>query len=74
MDSEKKDPNVRRAQILVEGTWTDVKPLEIKKGMTFRLFEPDGTPVFRPDGQREFIASKDTYLREDGVAVTMTEE
>lgn len=71
---EKKDPYIRRTQILVEGSWTDVNVLEIKKGHTFRLLESDGSLVYHPDNRTEFIASQDTYLRSDGVAVTIFED
>lgn len=60
--------NVRKAQILFRKKWKDVNGIDIKKGMLFRLFEPDGTQV---GGEgKTYIASADSFLREDGIICT----
>lgn len=60
--------NVRKAQVLFRNKWKDVDGKDIKKGMLFRLFEPDGSQV---GGEGVcYIASGDSFLREDGVLCT----
>jgi hypothetical protein len=60
--------NVRKAQIFQNEEWMDIPPLGIKQGMVFRLFEPDGTPVF--DGsQNHFVATHNSYLNRDGLII-----
>jgi len=56
-------------KILISGEWVDAKHIDVKRGMTFRLFEVDGTPVVCQN-KIIFIAARDTYLNEDGIAVT----
>jgi oligoribonuclease NrnB/cAMP/cGMP phosphodiesterase (DHH superfamily) len=62
---------LRKAEILVVNEWHEVPFLDIKKGMTFRLFEPDGTPVGREEdpNDRSFVAKEDARVGagEDGV-------
>lgn len=40
------DVNTRMSEILVDGEWQSINPIDIKKGMIFRMFEDDGTPVY----------------------------
>jgi 1,4-alpha-glucan branching enzyme len=62
-------PEDRCAEIFVNGEWVVEKdPSKIKKGVTFRLFEPDGTSVKMDlDDAETFIASRDAYQNEDGI-------
>ena len=64
--------NVRKAQIFVHDEWIDIPPAGIKRGMVFRLFEPDGTPV-SDENQTHFVAAKDSYLNRDGIFVIETQ-
>jgi hypothetical protein len=59
----------RYVEILVNDEWIIEKdPSKIKKWMTFRLFEPDGTPVNRDlDDAETFIASRDAYQNDEGI-------
>lgn len=63
--------NTRYAIILDEnGKEKKVEGIDIKKGMLFRMFESDGTPVRSGiDECYNFIASKDAYSNEDGIYV-----
>ena len=56
---------MRTVQTLLDnGFWLQlVEPLDVKKGDVFRMFEPDGSPVFV--GWR--IACKDSYLNGSGI-------
>jgi hypothetical protein len=62
-------PEDRYAEIFVNDEWIVEKdPSKIKKGMAFRLFEPDGIPVKRDlDDAETFVASRDAYQNEDGI-------
>jgi len=59
--------NTRTCKILIEGIWTDKHPLEIKKGMIFKMFEEDGTQVLGKSGKTEFEAEEDIYIASSGV-------
>ena len=49
--------------ILLKG-WVDFEFLDLKKGMKFRMFESDGTPVLNQNTDI-FIATTDAYMRDD---------
>lgn len=67
MDDNSLNPNVRTAYVLENGEWVKVKGMDIKKGMSFKLFDPDGTPV----GEKEYyVASADSFLTRDGIICT----
>ncbi len=53
--------NTRTAEVLVNGEWIHIKTINIKKGMGFRMFEEDGTPV-TTNGINSFIASSDAFI------------
>jgi hypothetical protein len=61
------DKNSRTSKILIGGKWIDINGIDIKKGMVFKLFESDGTPVGDKDS---YIASADSYLTRDGIICT----
>jgi len=46
--------NTRTAEVMVDGKWIHIDPINIKKGMGFRMFEEDGTPV-TTNGINSFI-------------------
>ena len=58
--------NTRTAEVMVDGEWIRINPINIKKGMGFRMFEEDGTPVIT-NGINSFIASGDAYINKHGV-------
>jgi hypothetical protein len=55
--------NTRTAQILINDKWESINPINLKKGMIFRMFEADGSSV------RDFnyIATGDSYYNKNGV-------
>jgi len=74
MDHNTVDPNVRIAYILQNGEWVRVNGMDIKKGMVFKLYEPDGvTPVLHYDGGDIVIALADSYMNDNGVITTCCE-
>ena len=52
--------NTHTAEVLVDGKWIHIEPINIKKGMGFRMFEEDGNPV-TTNGINSFKASKVTF-------------
>ena len=46
--------------------WTDIEPLDLKKGMMFRIFENSNVYFFEA-GTRTFIVDKDPQLTQEGV-------
>lgn len=66
-----QDPNVRHVELYYSSTntWKSVHPSEVKKGMYFRMFEPNGDVVLYK-GKDIFLATKDSYIRDDGVWTT----
>jgi hypothetical protein len=48
-----------KVQILINDRWIYVDTSKVKKGMTFKMFEDDWTPV--QDG-KEWVAQSDSYL------------
>lgn len=53
---QKQDPNLY---------WHDIDFKELKDGNIFRMFESTGEPVCNPEGETEFIATCDAYLKDD---------
>lgn len=68
-----KKINTRKAKILIDDKWKDIEGIEIKKGMVFQMFEKDGTPVLW-EGHGTFIATEDSFIRNDGIIVTPLEK
>ncbi len=65
----------RKIEVLRNNVWVTIKLTEVKKGETFRLFEPDGTPVSHK-GKTEFLAKedgKDTVIGEKLVGSVETD-
>jgi hypothetical protein len=60
------EENTRYNQVLIEDEWRDVPLLGVKKGMIFRMFEADGTPVKHGLVDR-FVATKDSWINDDGI-------
>lgn len=54
--------NTRTAEILVNGDWVKIDPINIKKGMRFRMFEDDGTLITDENGLFSYVASSDAYI------------
>lgn len=54
----KRHEELRKIEVLRHKEWFHIVITDIKKGETFRLFEPDGTPVSNK-GHTEFIAKED---------------
>ena len=59
------DATLRTVQILISGLWCDGKLSQIKSGDIFKMFEPDGSQVELPEGNRTFVADGDAFLTED---------
>ena len=57
--------NTRYSQVFSDNEWKDIPPLALKKGMIFRIFEPDGTPTAGENGN--LIALGDAEKDENGV-------
>jgi hypothetical protein len=53
---------MRIAQYQDGNQWINVEFYDIKKGMTVRMFEEDGT-LMTIDGESVFIAGTDTFVR-----------
>jgi len=72
MDHNTIDPNVRLSYILKNNEWVKVNGMDIKEGMTFKMYEPDGiTPVLDYNGKAGvFIASSDSYMDDCGIIHT----
>lgn len=60
------EENTRYNQILIDGEWRDAPLLAVEKGMTFRMFEADGTPIKHGDIDT-FVATKDSWINDDGI-------
>lgn len=59
--------NTRLTQIFVNGEWQNIDACDLRKGMHFRMFEEDGTPVINTnDNSSSWIAASDIYEKEDG--------
>ena len=65
--------NTRTCKILIDDEWQSIRPINIKEGMTFRLFEEDGTPIACED-ICSWVATSDAYYMEDGVICVKTDK
>lgn len=54
-------------EISEDGNWHKMNFSDIKFGMIFKLFEPDGKPVIRSNNASIFAADTDAYQLEDGL-------
>jgi hypothetical protein len=61
------ESNKRKAKFLKDEKWIDINPLELEKGMTFRMFEEDNTPVKNVNGDINFFATSDAYVSKSGI-------
>ena len=72
------DENVRKVEYFSdqEQSWIEIEPENVKEGMWFRMFEPDGTPVLRSDGgifygatekRDSFRALSNSYMNSEGI-------
>jgi hypothetical protein len=56
----------RRIEVLHDGNWETVDSLsKVKKGETFRMFEPEGgepVVVIPSSGRSQFVATKDGFI------------
>lgn len=66
------DKNTRMSEILIDGDWQSISPINIKKGMTFRMFEEDGAPVTWEDVS-SWVALSDAYYMKNGVIAVDTD-
>lgn len=48
-------------------TWQDINFSDLKDGDIFSLFEPSGEQVVGNNGEKEFIATSDAFLNDDGI-------
>ena len=65
------DKNTRTSEILINDEWQSISPINIKKDMTFRLFEEDGTPV-KWKNISSWMALGDAYYMDNGVIAVDT--
>lgn len=61
--------NQRKSKVLQNDEWIEIDGMDIKKGMIFKLFEPDGTPVIIGNYDI-FVAISDSYKNKEDVIVT----
>lgn len=54
---------MRRLEIKVGDDWVPAEIGQTEEGDTFRLFEPDGTPVLGSGGLTEFVADSRPFVR-----------
>lgn len=60
--------DVRRTEILTKTQqWKEIPFEQLRKGDTFRMFEPTGEPVLDENKNNIFYANSDPYLTEEGV-------
>lgn len=60
--------DVRRTEILTKTQqWKSIPFEQLRKGDTFRMFEPTGEPVLDKSKNNIFIAHSDPYLTKEGV-------
>lgn len=58
---------MRTAEVYRDDCWVPTDFYKVKKGATFKLFEPDGTLVSDKDGNEVLVAVSDPYLNAEGV-------
>jgi len=68
------DKNTRTSEILINDQWKFISPIEIKEGMIFRMFEPDGEPFVGLGDTYSWVATSDAYCMEDGVICVKTDK
>lgn len=65
--------NVRRTEYLckteTDAAWLPICLCDVKKGQSFRMFEPDGTPITDEWNDTVFVAETDGWISEDGMHV-----
>lgn len=59
--------NTRTAEVLINDQWISIFPIEIKAGMTFRMFESDGESVIGLNDANSWVALSDAFYMENGV-------
>ena len=59
--------NTRTAEILVNGEWVSIEPIDITAGMFFRMFEETGEPVIGLEDSTVWEAIGDAYFNKDGI-------
>lgn len=63
----KDEINTRTSEVLSGGDWIKINPINIKKDMTFRMFEDTGEPILGLNDTTSWIATSDAYYNEGGV-------
>lgn len=60
--------NTRLCEILHnDGSWQNIEPINVEKGMCFRMFEPNGIRVIGDNDLDTWIADSDAYYNNDGI-------
>ena len=65
--------NTRTSKVLVDGEFKDINPIEIQRGMIFKIFESDGKEVCGLKGNT-FKAIGNAYYNDNGVIHIETED
>ena len=61
-------PKMRKTEIFVNDRWKSIKKFsDLKKGMIFRLFEPDNKIVSDHNGYNVFKATGDAFKNTKGI-------
>jgi len=63
----KNNINTRTAKVFIDNEYIDIDPIDLKKGMKFRIFESDGLIVGDHNGTNDFIAKEDAYYDDNGI-------
>lgn len=72
---EKRRVEIARLDRFTGVRWEPIEMGELRKGNTFRMFEPDtGEPVTDPEGRTEFVCDSDARVDENGVGSVMVGE
>jgi len=58
---------LRTVEVKQNGEWTKTNMIDIKKGQTFRMFEPNGDPVEDDDGCTVWTTDSNAYMNELGI-------
>lgn len=59
--------NLRKIEVLENGSWRSANMIDLRKGNVFRVFESNNEPVIVGD-KVEFIAENDSYYNENNIA------
>jgi hypothetical protein len=54
--------DLRRIEILREDGWQEAEFTDIEPNDTFRMFDPDGSPVTDSHGETDFFAVSEVYM------------